>query len=136
MPFYRDSIYPHLVDFLGNPKPIREIRERIVPLADVFHEAGSYGKQALRGKRPAVQVDVAVSAPVMSGDAVMNGDQGEPPPRSEAERKLGELLLRQAQLAEDPSVDEQEYQSVIAEIARAQSEVTAGQEIGAQHARG
>jgi SAM-dependent methyltransferase len=33
MPFYRDNIYPHLVDLLGNPKPIQEIRQRIVPLA-------------------------------------------------------------------------------------------------------
>jgi SAM-dependent methyltransferase len=34
MPFYRDNIYPHLVDLLGNPKPIQEIRERIVPQAE------------------------------------------------------------------------------------------------------
>jgi ubiquinone/menaquinone biosynthesis C-methylase UbiE len=33
MPFYRDHIYPHLVSTLGDPKPIREIRQRIVPLA-------------------------------------------------------------------------------------------------------
>ena len=33
MPFYRDRIYPHLVSALGNPKPIEEIRRRIVPLA-------------------------------------------------------------------------------------------------------
>jgi SAM-dependent methyltransferase len=33
MPFYRDHIYPHLVSMLGNPKPIREVRRRIVPLA-------------------------------------------------------------------------------------------------------
>ncbi len=33
MPFYRDHIYPHLVSLLGNPKPIREVRQRIVPLA-------------------------------------------------------------------------------------------------------
>jgi SAM-dependent methyltransferase len=33
MPFYRDHIYPHLVSVLGDPKPIREIRQRIVPLA-------------------------------------------------------------------------------------------------------
>jgi ubiquinone/menaquinone biosynthesis C-methylase UbiE len=33
MPFYRDHIYPHLVSVLGNPKPIREVRQRIVPLA-------------------------------------------------------------------------------------------------------
>ena len=34
MPFYRDNIYPHLVSLLGNPKPIDEIRRRILPLAD------------------------------------------------------------------------------------------------------
>lgn len=33
MAFYRDHIYPHLVDALGNPKPIAEIRERILPMA-------------------------------------------------------------------------------------------------------
>jgi SAM-dependent methyltransferase len=33
MPFYRDNIYPHLVSLLGNPKPIDDIRRRILPLA-------------------------------------------------------------------------------------------------------
>jgi SAM-dependent methyltransferase len=33
MAFYRDRIYPHLVSILGNPKPIEEVRKRIVPLA-------------------------------------------------------------------------------------------------------
>jgi SAM-dependent methyltransferase len=33
MPFYKDHIYPHLVNALGNPKPIDDIRRRIVPLA-------------------------------------------------------------------------------------------------------
>lgn len=33
MPFYRDHIYPRLVDLLGDPKPIQEIRQCIVPLA-------------------------------------------------------------------------------------------------------
>jgi ubiquinone/menaquinone biosynthesis C-methylase UbiE len=33
MPFYRNHIYPHLVSTLGDPKPIREVRQRIVPLA-------------------------------------------------------------------------------------------------------
>jgi ubiquinone/menaquinone biosynthesis C-methylase UbiE len=33
MPFYKDRIYPHLVAVLGNPKPIRDIRERIVAMA-------------------------------------------------------------------------------------------------------
>ena len=33
MPFYRHHIYPHLVTALGDPPPIRKIRERIVPVA-------------------------------------------------------------------------------------------------------
>src|ERR1700730_12805976 len=33
MSFYRDNVYPHLVNALGDPQPIREVRERIVPLA-------------------------------------------------------------------------------------------------------
>jgi len=33
MPIYKDHVYPHLVSMLGNPKPIEEIRQRIVPLA-------------------------------------------------------------------------------------------------------
>ena len=34
MPFYRNHIYPHIVKGLGDPKPIRDVRERIVPLAE------------------------------------------------------------------------------------------------------
>ena len=33
MPFYTEHIYPHLVSMLGDPKPIREIRRRILPSA-------------------------------------------------------------------------------------------------------
>lgn len=33
MAFYRDHVYPRLVSLLGDPKPIREVRQRIVPLA-------------------------------------------------------------------------------------------------------
>lgn len=33
MTFYRDHIYPYLVDRLGDPPPIRKIRQRIIPLA-------------------------------------------------------------------------------------------------------
>jgi ubiquinone/menaquinone biosynthesis C-methylase UbiE len=31
--FYKERVYPHLVSLLGNPKPIAEIRKRIVPSA-------------------------------------------------------------------------------------------------------
>ena len=33
MHFYRDHIYPFLVKWLGNPDPIRKLREQIIPLA-------------------------------------------------------------------------------------------------------
>lgn len=33
MPFYRDYVYPHLVDRLGAPAPIQKIRQQIIPLA-------------------------------------------------------------------------------------------------------
>lgn len=33
MAFYRDRVYPHIVYALGNPKPMDEIRRRIVSLA-------------------------------------------------------------------------------------------------------
>ena len=33
MPFYSRRVYPHLVKVLGNPEPIRKIREKIIPLA-------------------------------------------------------------------------------------------------------
>jgi SAM-dependent methyltransferase len=33
MPFYRDHIYPHLVSVLGDPKPIQQVRQRVIPFA-------------------------------------------------------------------------------------------------------
>jgi SAM-dependent methyltransferase len=33
MSFYRTHVYPHLISWLGNPKPIEEIRQRLIPQA-------------------------------------------------------------------------------------------------------
>ena len=33
VPFFSDRVYPHLVTWLGNPRPIREVRQRIIPRA-------------------------------------------------------------------------------------------------------
>jgi ubiquinone/menaquinone biosynthesis C-methylase UbiE len=33
MPFYKDFVYPYLVDKLGDPPPIQEIRKQIIPPA-------------------------------------------------------------------------------------------------------
>jgi SAM-dependent methyltransferase len=35
MPFYRDHVYPQLVRVLGDPGPIRAVRKRIIPLAQL-----------------------------------------------------------------------------------------------------
>jgi len=34
MHFYKDFVYPYLVDKLGDPPPIQEIRKQIIPLAE------------------------------------------------------------------------------------------------------
>ncbi len=34
MSFCKDKTYPHLVRALGDPPPIREVRQRIIPLAN------------------------------------------------------------------------------------------------------
>ena len=33
MPVYRDRIYPYLVSRMGDPKPIRDLRQKVIPLA-------------------------------------------------------------------------------------------------------
>ena len=33
MPFYKDYIYPQLVDILGDPPPIQKVRQKIIPQA-------------------------------------------------------------------------------------------------------
>ena len=33
MSFYRDYVYPYLVDILGDPAPILKVRQQIIPLA-------------------------------------------------------------------------------------------------------
>jgi len=33
MPFYRDTVYPHLVELLGDPPPIEKVRQQIIPVA-------------------------------------------------------------------------------------------------------
>jgi|GEM_PF-6983733 len=35
MPFYKDHIYPDLVDVPGDPMPVQKIRQQIIPEAQV-----------------------------------------------------------------------------------------------------
>ena len=34
MPFYKDHIYPHIVNLFGDPKPVRKIRKQILAFAE------------------------------------------------------------------------------------------------------
>jgi hypothetical protein len=122
---------------------LRDLPERILPMADAFHEAGEDGKARLRGKsgttvngapiangvpQQAVAVPLdsngeAASAP-NGGDApVARGQQGESPPRTVADRKLGALLRKlaelEAELPKDPT-RKAEYDDVVAAIAAEQ----------------
>jgi hypothetical protein len=33
MPFYRNRVYPYIVAILGNPRPVQQIRQEIIPIA-------------------------------------------------------------------------------------------------------
>lgn len=33
MSFYRNRVYPHIVTILGNPKPVQQIRQKLIPIA-------------------------------------------------------------------------------------------------------
>jgi len=42
VPIYRDRIYPYLVSRMGDPKPIRDLRQKVIPLASgTILEVGS-----------------------------------------------------------------------------------------------
>src|ERR1700682_5694576 len=49
---YRDHIYPRLVSLMGNPKHIRDIRQRIIPLAQ-----GTVLEIGVRGRANFVHYD-------------------------------------------------------------------------------
>jgi hypothetical protein len=114
-------------------------------LKDVFHEAGEHGKVRLRGKsgttvngapiangvpQQAVAVPLDSNGEVApapnGGDApVARGQQGESPPRTVANRKLGALLRKlaelEAELPKDPT-RKAEYDEVVAAIAQVTAE--------------
>jgi hypothetical protein len=106
-----------------------ELPERTRPLLEVVRDASEFAKRFLRtGKgSAAVEATAAPAVPATNG-------QGEAPPRSEAEQRLGALLKQMAELAEDMSPQgEQEYARVVSEIAQVQSEITATKQMESQH---
>jgi hypothetical protein len=104
-----------------------ELPEKTRPMAEVVRDASEFARQFMRTGKSSSTVE-ATAAPVPATNGVDS-----PPQRTEAERKLGELLRRQAQLADDPSADEGEYQNVIAEIARTQTAIDAARKVAQQH---
>jgi hypothetical protein len=107
---------------------LTNLQDKIKSLTAVCAEASALASSIMRTGRSTSAVE-----PVAIDVAVAANGQDKPPQRTEAERKLGELLRRQAQLADDPSADEGEYQNVIAEIARTQTAIDAARKVAQQH---
>jgi hypothetical protein len=85
--------------------------EKLQSFVDAVAQANTFLLSTLAGSTPAVATDIpaanGASAPAV--DVV---------PRSEVEGTRGELLRRMAQLADDPSADQQEYDAVVAAFAK------------------
>jgi hypothetical protein len=115
-----------LPNFPGGQSPTLQLLgtpERTQPLVDRFREGTAVAVRVMReGKstsgKPAAGPNFA--------DGVPDFMRAEPPPRSAAQERLGQLLADQARLANDISPDgEAKYQRVVAEIATLQGEIEA-----------
>jgi hypothetical protein len=111
-----------------------EIPERTRPMVDVVRDASEFAKRFLRTGRGSAVEAVQHQAVVEPIPDFRNTNGGEAPRRSEAEARLASLLKKQAELSEDVSPQgELEYQKIVSEIVRVQDEITAQQQVGAQH---
>jgi hypothetical protein len=98
-------------------------------LLEVVRDASEFAKRFLRTGKGSAAVEATATPAVPA----TNG-QGEAPPRSEAEQRLGALLKQMAELAEDISPQgEQAYARVVSEIAQVQTEITATKQMEQQH---
>jgi hypothetical protein len=85
--------------------------EKLQSFVDAVAQANTFLLSTLDGSALPVATDIPAvnGASVPAVDAVL---------RSETERTRGELLRRMAQLADDPSADQQEYDAVVAALAK------------------
>jgi hypothetical protein len=132
---------PHadLTNFPGSKSPTLQLLgtpELVKPLASVLAEANELLSRILRtGKgSAAVEANAAPAvAAVTGGDALVANGQGESPPRSESDRKLGALLRKLDELGGDP-MRKAEYDDVVAAIARVEDERAAEKRVEQQYA--
>jgi hypothetical protein len=125
------------INFPGAKAPrfeLTHLPERIPALTTALAEATAHASNIMRGKRPSGQVDVPVAtngnanaAPITNGgDApVASGQQDEPARTARADRKLGALLRKLAELEADLPKDparKAEYDDVVAAIAQVTAE--------------
>jgi predicted nucleic-acid-binding protein len=119
-------------NFPGGQSPTLQLLgtpEKTQPLVDKFREGTAVASRIMReGKstsgKPAAGPSFA--------DGVPDFMRAEPPPRSAAQERLGQLLADQARLANDISPDgEAKYQRVVAEIATLQGEIEAARSAAA-----
>jgi hypothetical protein len=105
---------------------------RVRPMVEVVRDASEFARQFLRtGKGSAAHAALEgvphQSVADVAPGATTNGTEA-------PVQRLAALLKQQAELAEDPT-REAEYQSVVAAIAQAQTEVDAARRVETQHGR-
>jgi hypothetical protein len=88
----------------------------IPSIVNVLRDAGNYASQVMRTGKGTVPT-TAVAAPAANA----------PPPRSEAQERLNQLLQQQMKLSVNPA-DEQAYMAVVAEIAKVSAEIDAAKQ--------
>src|SRR6266511_5673276 len=95
MPFYTDHIYPQLVRMLGNPKPIRDVRQRIIPLAQKLSEkvrlppVGGSSNGSLRCRSLPRYWPAAVHSPYPTADiGLAKRTSAQPPSAASAAQSL------------------------------------------------
>jgi hypothetical protein len=113
-------------NFPGGQSPTLQLLgtpEKTQPLVNKFREGTAVASRIMReGKSTSGK---PAAGPVFA-DGVPDFMRAEPPPRSAAQERLGQLLADQARLANDISPDgEAKYQRVVAEIATLQGEIEA-----------
>jgi hypothetical protein len=125
------------VDFPGGQPPelgLIDLPGKVRPLAEVMHEANTHVSTLMRSGKGVPDSALVVSATTSPASVANGGDAGEPQ-RTPAQIELAKLLEKQSVLAAVSSptpAQDQEYASIVVEIAKAALAVEAEQ--GAHHA--
>jgi hypothetical protein len=109
---------------------------RVRPMVDVVADASAFAKQFLRTGKGSAGVPTPNLEAATNGGVSINHTVIAAPQRSDAEQRLSDLLKQMSKLAEDGSPEgERRYLEVVSQVAQVQAEITAQQQVEAQHGR-